>query len=295
MQISMENSSSTRTVVAMRKGYWTSAVLATGLVLAGQCALGQDGMAGGGQYGGRRGGFGGGQPVTGTVTAATKDSVTLKTDAGDLYTVTATDTARITRDRQPIKMVDVKPGDTVTAMGTVDAAKKTVQAMMINDIDAATVQKAKDDMGKTYITGKVTAIDLDNAKVTVMRTDGVSQSITLDEGTSIQKGARGIQVGLQAEMAGGGRGGMGGGRPGGNGAGAAPAAPESITLADVKTGDSIVASGALKGGVFVPVKMGVVEAGAGGGRRRGATAPAADGSGPPAGPPAGSPPSAPPQ
>jgi hypothetical protein len=229
------------------------------------------------------------------VTAATKDSVTLKTDAGDVYTVTAADTARITRDRQPIKMVDVKPGDTVTAMGTVDAAKKTVQAMMINDIDAATVQKAKDDMGKTYITGKVTAIDLDNAKVTVMRTDGVSQSITLDEGTSIQKGARGIQVGLQAEMAGGGRGGMGGGRPGGNGAGAAPAAPESITLADVKTGDSIVASGALKGGVFVPVKMGVVEAGAGGGRRRGATAPAADGSGPPAGPPAGSPPSAPPQ
>jgi hypothetical protein len=181
-------------------------------------------------------------------------------------------------------------------MGTVDAAKKTVQAMMINDIDAATVQKAKDDMGKTYITGKVTAIDLDNAKVTVMRTDGVSQSITLDDGTSIQKGARGIQVGLQAEMGGGGgRGGMGGGRPGGNGAAAAPAAPESITLADVKMGDSIVASGALKGGVFVPVKMGVVEAGAGGGRRRGAAAPPADGSGLPAGPPAGSPPAAPPQ
>jgi hypothetical protein len=252
--------------------------------------------AGGGQGGGRRGGFGGGQPVAGTVTAATKDSVTLKTDAGDVYTVTATDTARITRDRQPIKLADVKPGDSVTAMGTVDAAKKTVQAMMINDVDAATVQKAKDDMGKTYITGKVTAIDLDNAKVTVLRTDGVSQSITLDEGTSIQKGARGIQVGLQAEMGGGGRGGMGGGRPGGNGAAAAPAAPESITLADVKMGDSIVASGALKAGVFVPVKMGVVEAGAGGGRRRGA-APAVDGSGaPPGGPPPGSPqPPAPPQ
>jgi len=268
-------------------------VLAAGLVFAGQCALAQGGMAGGGQGGGRRGGFGGGQPVVGTVTAVTKDSVTIKTDAGDEYTVTATDTARITRDRQPIKMADVKPGDSVTAVGTVDATKKTVQAMMISDIDAATVQKAKDDMGKTYITGKVTAIDLDNAKVTVMRTDQVSQTITLDEGTSIQKGTRGIQVGLQAEMGGGGgRGGNGGGRPGGNGgAAAAPAAPESITLADVKTGDSIVASGALKGGVFVPVKMGVTEAGAGGGRRRGA-APAADGSGPL---PAAPSPTAPPQ
>jgi hypothetical protein len=268
----------------MKRISWTGVVLAAGLVLAGQCALAQDGMAGAGQGGGRqRGGFGGGQPVTGTVTAATKDAVTIKTEAGDEYTVTATDTARVMRDRQPIKLTDVKPGDNVTAMGTVDAAKKTVQAMMINDIDAATVQKAKDDMGKTYITGKVTAIDLDNAKVTVLRTDGVSQSITLDEGTSIQKGARGIQVGLQAAMGGGGRGGMGGGRPGGNGgAGAAPAAPESITLADVKMGDSIVASGALKGGVFVPVKMGVTEAGAGGGRRRGGP-PAADGSGPPAG------------
>jgi len=294
MQISMEKSVQAGQGRTMKSTDWTSVVLAAGLLLAGQCALAQDGMAGAG--GGRqRGGFGGGQPVAGTVTAASKDSVTIKTDAGDVYTVTATDTARIMHDRQPIKMADVKPGDSVTAMGTVDAAKKTVQAMMINDIDAATVQKAKDDLGKTYITGKITAIDLDNAKVTVLRADGVSQSITLDEGTSIQKGARGIQGGLQAEMGGGGRGGMGGGRPGGNGAAVAPAAPESITLADVKMGDSIVASGALKGGVFVPVKMGVVEAGAGGGRRRGA-APAADGSGPPASaPPAGPPPLAPPQ
>jgi hypothetical protein len=271
----------------MKITYWMGLGLVAGL-MAGQRAWAQDGTV---AAGGRQRGFGGGQPVTGTVTAATKDSVTIKTDAGDVYTVTATDTARVTKNRQPIALKDVKAGDSVTAMGTVDADKKTVQAMMITDIDAATVQKAKDDMGKTYITGKITAIDPDNAKVTVMRTDQVSQAIQLDETTSIQRGARGIQVGLQAMMGGGGRGGGRAGGAGGNAA-AAPAAPESITLADVKVGDSVVASGAVKGGLFVPAKMGVTPAGAGmgggGGRRRGGAAPA-DGATPPAVPPAAPP------
>ena len=47
-------------------------------------------------------------------------------------------------------------------------------------------------MGKTYITGKVTAIDMDALKVTVMRTDGVSQVIGVDEQTSFKRGGRGM-------------------------------------------------------------------------------------------------------
>jgi len=242
---------------------------------------------GGGQGGGQRrqrggGGFGGGQPVQGTVTAAAADKITIQTEAGESYTVTVATDTRVMRDRQPIKITDVKVGDGMTAMGTVDATAKTVAAMMVTDVDAETVKKAKEDLGKTYITGKITAIDADNLKLTVMRTDNVSQVIAVDEGTSFQRGVRGITVpSMFGGGFGGGRGGGGMGRNGGGaggqvaggggGAGAQGAPPaESITLADVKVGDTIVATGAVKGGLFTPVKFGVSEPAAG--RRRGAAA-----------------------
>jgi hypothetical protein len=255
-------------------------------------------MRGAGQGG--RGGFGGGQmgqPVQGIVTAATKDSVTIKTDAGDSYEVTVTDTSRIMRSGQQIKLSEVKPGDSVTARGTVDATKKTVQAMMLMDTDAATIAKAKENMGKTYITGKLTAIDADNLKLTVMRTDNVSQVIAVDDGTSFQRGNRGVTADVQAAgglaMGGGFGGGFGGRGQGGNrqGGGAQAAAqppPESITLADMHVGDSVMATGIMKGGVFTVAKMGVsAPPPPGAGRNRGPQdQPPPPGAGPQAQPPA---------
>jgi hypothetical protein len=242
-----------------------------------QAQADQPGQAqGAGQAGGRgggRGGFGGGQmgqPVQGIVSAATKDKVTVKTDAGDSYDITVTDTSRIMKNGQPIRLSDIKPGDSVTARGTVDATKKTVEAMMVMDTDAATLAKAKENMGKTYIIGRLTAIDADNLKLTVMRSDNVTQVIAVDDGTSFQRGNRGVTADVTAAggIAGGGFGGgfgggrgMGGGRQGG--AQAAPPAPESITLADIKVGDAVMATGALKGGTFTVLKMGVSEPGAG--------------------------------
>jgi hypothetical protein len=146
-------------------------------------------------------------------------------------------------------------------------------------------------LGKTYITGRITAIDADNLKLTVTRTDGVSQVIAVDDGTSFQRGTRGVAADVTA--AGGlAEGGFGGGRRGGGvaGAQAAPPAPESITLADIKVGDALMATGTMKSGAFTVLKMGVSEPGAGqgAGRNRGAQGQAA-----PAG--AGMPPAAPPQ
>lgn len=270
-------------------------LLRTGVVAA-ACVLlvsglGLQAQMGGqpGQGRGGRGGFGG-QPVQGVVTAATSSKLTIKTDAGDSYDVTVTDTARIMRDGQEIKLSDVKPGDSVTARGTVDAAAKTVQAMMVMDVDAVTVAKAKENMGKTYITGRLTAIDADNLKLTVMRTDNVSQVIGVDEGTSFQRGTRGVAAEVTAAggMAGGGGFGGRGGRGQGAGAQATPPPPESITLADMKVGDAVMATGTLKNGVFTALKMGVQEPGmgpgaGGGGRNR-------EGQAPPAGGPAAPPP-----
>ena len=230
---------------------------------------GQMGGQGGGRGGFGGGGFGGGQmgpPVQGTVTAVTADRLTLKTQAGDSYDVTVTATARIMKAGQPIKFSDVKPGDEVTARGTVDTSKKTVQAMMLTDVDAAMLAKAMENLGKSYIIGRITAIDTDNLKLTVMRSDKVSQTIALDDGTSFQRGTRGVEADVTAAgalggggmggMMGGGRG-MGGGRQGGGAQPATPPAPESITLADIKVGDSVMATGTLKNDTFTVLKMGV--------------------------------------
>src|ERR1019366_6640155 len=283
-------------IVSMRRIFWMNVVVAVGLLVSGsqmQAAAQGRGGGGGGQGGGRGGfgggGFGGGQMgqmgqrVQGTVTAATGNKVTIQTQAGDSYDIAAADSARITRSGQPIKLSDIKPGDSVTAMGQVDATKKTVQAMTISDVDAATLAKAVANMGKTYIIGRITAIDADNLKLTVTRNDNVSQVIAVNDGTSFQRGMGGVQadaVAAGALSTGGGFGGrgMGGGRGGAQAA--APPAPESITLADIKVGDTVMATGALKNSAFTVLKMGVSTPGAGpgaagGGRRSAQGQPAA--------------------
>ena len=57
----------------------------------------------------------------------------------------------------------------------------------------------------------------------------------------------------------------------GAGSGAA-AGGESITLADIKVGDTVAGQGALKNGVFVPTELGVMDAAAMTRRRRSARA-----------------------
>jgi hypothetical protein len=226
------------------------------------------------------GAFAGGQMVRGTVTAVAADKITVKTDAGDVYQVALSANTRLMKARQPVKVTDIKAGDGVGAMGVLDALTKTVHAVMVAVVDAEEVKKAKEGLGKVYIMGKVTAID--DVKLTVLRTDGVSQVIEVDEGTSFKRGGRAMGM-----MMNGGAGATVIGRTGGDAAagGGAPRAGaggggESITLADVKVGDTVAGQGAVKHGVFVPTELGVMDATA---RRR---RPNADGSGPAAGAPA---------
>lgn len=243
------------------------------LVMAAVIALPAGVLAQDGQDGPRQGGaaFAGGQMVRGTVTATTADNITVKTDAGDIYQVIVSANTRLNKDRQPVKMTDVKVGDGVGAMGVLDPATKTVHAVFVSVIDAEQVKKARENMGKTYITGKVTAIDVDGLKITVMRPDNVSQVIGVDENTSFKRGGRG----MAAIASGAGVIDTGAGERRGNGAGTGSGAGtgnggggESITFADVKVGDSIAGRGAVKNGVFVPTELGVMDPSAAGQRRR---------------------------
>ncbi len=272
----------------MTRSLWKHAVLCSALIAGTSLSLyaqnatsggdqrpQPDAQAGRGAGGGRRGGG-----VRGTVTGVSGTSVMLKTEQGEAWTVISTDNTRVRRDGQPGTVGAIQPGDEVVAMGVPDPDKHEVHALMVMDVSAAQVAKAKANLGKTYIVGRITAIN--DTQLTIMRSDKVAQTISLDETTSLHKGGRMspetmAAAGINMEALGGGMGGMGGGGGMGQGGGGgrrggnaeAPAANpgEAITLADVKVGDSVVGVGSVKGGSFVPTDLRVQERPAGGGRR----------------------------
>ena len=148
---------------------------------------GQNASSGSGDYGqrgGRGGGMGGGmgmmmgRGLMGIVTEVAADHYTIKTDAGDVYTVHLTADTRIFKQvagqrgpgegagagdgqgqgrgqgsgggggrgygggnpPQQIKSSDIKVGDAIDVMGSVDATSKSAAATRIAQLDPAVVQ-----------------------------------------------------------------------------------------------------------------------------------------------------------
>jgi hypothetical protein len=223
------------------------------MVMVGAAARAQDAgaMQQGQQQG--RGAFAGMQRVAGEVTAVAGSTLTVKTEDGTTMQIVTTDNTRVMKGRGvTVKVAELKVGDGVMAAGMLDAPNKTLHAAMVFATDAAQVKAMKENLGNTYIVGRVTAIDLDNATMTVERPDHVAQTIGFDETTSFRRGGRGGAGGFGA-----------GGGLGAGGAAAQGVAPEaggeSITLADIKVGENVRGTGAVKGGRFVPTELVVME------------------------------------
>jgi hypothetical protein len=203
----------------------------------------------------QRGQFAGMQRAGGEVTTVSGANLTVKTPEGTTVQIVTTANTRMMKGRGvTVKISDVKVGDGVMAAGNLDAPNKTLHAAMLFVTDAAQLKAMKENLGKTYIAGKVTAIDADNAKMTVQRPDGVSQTIGFDETTSFKRGRVGRGMGIGGDAGAGGT------------TATAPAAGESITLADIKAGDNVYGTGSVKSGVFVPTQLTVGAPGQG--RRR---------------------------
>lgn len=201
-----------------------------------------------------RGAYAGMQRIAGEVTAVAGPTLTVKTEDGATMQIVTTDNTRVMKGRGvTVKVADLKVGDGVMAAGMLDAPNKTLHAAIVFATDAAQVKAMKENLGKTYIVGRVTAIDMDNAKMTVERPDHVSQTIGFDETTSFRRGGRG----------GAGRFGAGGAAGAGTaGTGEAQeAGGESITLADIKVGETVRGTGSVKNGTFVPTALVVMERG----------------------------------
>jgi hypothetical protein len=196
------------------------------------------GRTGEGPRGGRGMGMMMGGGNSGQVGEVNGDSFTLKTQMGATLTVkTTADTRFFGKDRTPAALKDLKAGDYVAAMGPV--TEGVVQARLVALLDEAAVKRMEEfkaNLGKTVIAGEVKEIA--DTKLTILRPDGQTQVIELDESTSLRRGRE-----------------------------------ESITLADIKAGDRVFGNGELKNGVFVPKELRVM--GAGGMRMREQREPAA--------------------
>ncbi len=224
------------------------------------CAVAQDGSPAaspgqtqssspGSGWQGRRGGgwgmgMGQGRGVLGNVTEAAADHFTIRTDAGDVYTVHFSANTRFMKaperrrsqgeegnggggsPPQPIKASDIKVGDAITAGGEIDTAGKSVGAVFVALLDAgqaARMREMQENFGKTWLAGKVTA--LDGVKVTLQGGPGNAEhSFVADEDTTFRKRR------------------------------------EPVTLADVQVGDMVRVDGALKDGVFVAKSVAVMGA-----------------------------------
>ena len=127
---------------------------------------------------------------------------------------------------QALKPTDIKVGDAVSAMGEVNAAAKTVGATMIMQIDperAKQMREMQANYGKTWLQGKVTAID--GVKVTLLGSvDNTAHSFVADENTTFRKRR------------------------------------DPVTLADIQVGDTVRADGAQKDGILLATTVSVMGA-----------------------------------
>jgi hypothetical protein len=162
-----------------------------------------------------------GHGIAGRITAINSGSIEMAKPDGTSVTVKLTDKTEFRKDHQPAKIADFKVGDLVFVRGD-ENADHTVTAQMIG---ARTGNgpgggggfgggAGFGEMGKDFVAGEVKSVDA--PKLTIVRTDNVTQTLELNEDTSLRKGR------------------------------------DSITMADIHPGDHLVARGASQNNVFTP-------------------------------------------
>jgi Domain of unknown function (DUF5666) len=156
-------------------------------------------------------------PLFGKITAIHSSSLEISNPNGETVTVNITPQTEFRKDRQPAKRSDFKVGDVIAVRGQ-ENPDHTWTAQMIGARSANGEGRGPNmqagTLGKDYVVGEVKSVDA--PKISVLRTDNVTQTIELNEDTSLRKGR------------------------------------DAITMADVQVGDHLMARGALQDNVFVP-------------------------------------------
>ena len=176
-----------------------------------------------GDRGPRHGGPREGHGIPGKIAAIHGNSLQLTKPDGSTVTVNLTDKTEFRKDRQPAKLSDFKIGDFVMASGDENPDHSiTAQSLRGRSANGGPGGSgagpgggvAFGEMGKDFIAGVVKSVDA--PKLTVLRADNITQTLELNEDTSLRRGR------------------------------------ESITMADIQPGDHIVVRGGLQNNAFVP-------------------------------------------
>jgi hypothetical protein len=175
----------------------------------------------------RQQGEGGPRPLFGKITAIGDGAIELATADGQTLTVKVTGQTEFRKDREPAKATDFKVGDMVVVRGD-ENADHSVTARMVGARTGGpggpggAGGRQMGTLGKDYVVGEVKSIDA--PRLTVLRPDNVTQTLELNEETSLRKGR------------------------------------DSITMAEIQVGDHVVARGATEKDVFVPKGVMVMNA-----------------------------------
>ena len=185
----------------------------------------------GGPEGSRRGPQGRMRGAFGKITAIQNDSIEIAGQDGTKSSFKLTSSTEFRKDRQPAKIGDFKVGDMVIVRTDPDSGNAAgATALMVaaapqgftgrgsgGQGGAGFMQGA---LGKDYVLGEVKSVD--PPKLTVQRVDNVTQTLELNEETSLRRGR------------------------------------DSVTMADIQAGDHILARGAVVNDVFVPKSLNVI-------------------------------------
>jgi hypothetical protein len=156
-------------------------------------------------------------PLFGKITAIHDSTIELSNANGEAVTVKVTPQTEFRKDRQPAKRSDFKVGDVIAVRGQENPdhtwTAQTIVARSANGEGRGPNMQAG-TLGKDYVAGEVKSVDA--PKISVLRSDNVTQTIELNEDTSLRKGR------------------------------------DAITMADIQAGDHLLARGALQNNVFVP-------------------------------------------
>jgi Domain of unknown function (DUF5666) len=171
-------------------------------------------------------------------------SMQVATPRGDTITVKLSSDTQFRKDREAAKLTDFKVGDSVAIRGE-ENPDHSWTAQMVNSRSGGygggfggaqgpaageggraqggpggQGMRAPGVLGQDYVAGEIKAIDA--PKITILRTDNVTQTIELDENTSLRKGR------------------------------------DSITMADIQPGDHIFVRGGMANNAFQPRNVMIV-------------------------------------
>ena len=167
-------------------------------------------------------------PLFGKITALHDGSIEIAVPTGDTVKVTITGKTEFRKDRQAAKRSDFKVGDVVVVRGEENPDHTwTAEVIGARSMNGANGPGRggpgggnrgefgpTGTLGKDFVAGEIKSVDA--PKLSVLRSDNVTQTMELNEETSLRKGR------------------------------------ESITMADIQVGDHFFARGGLQNDVFVP-------------------------------------------